>query len=89
MSCDHVTGEFSCRPGYIGPMCQHPCPNDTYGPNCQHSCDCKNGDCHHVTGDYSIHKNFLLLLFLDFFFIVIYLFRSMPVFPWMARSKMF
>ena len=59
ITCDHVTGEYSCRPGYVGPMCQHPCPKDTYGLNCKQSCECKNGDCHHVTGDYSTGYHFI------------------------------
>lgn len=51
-TCDHVTGEYVCRPGYIGLTCEHPCPVGTYGRNCQQSCFCKNGgDCHHVTGE--------------------------------------
>lgn len=52
-TCDHVTGEYVCRPGYIGLTCEHPCPVGTYGLNCLEKCTCKNGaDCHHVTGQY-------------------------------------
>lgn len=52
-TCDHVTGEFKCRPGYIGSMCEHPCPLKTYGQDCRKRCFCKNGgDCHHVTGQW-------------------------------------
>lgn len=50
-TCDHVTGEYVCRAGYIGLTCEHPCPVGTYGLNCLEKCTCKNGaDCHHVTG---------------------------------------
>lgn len=46
-----MTGEYSCRPGYIGVTCQHPCPLGMYGADCLKKCFCKNGaDCHHVTG---------------------------------------
>jgi hypothetical protein len=51
--CDHVTGEYVCRAGYIGLTCEHPCPVGTYGLNCREKCTCKNGaDCHHVSGQY-------------------------------------
>ena len=52
-TCDHVTGEYVCRAGYIGLTCEHPCPVGTYGLNCLEKCTCKNGaDCHHVTGQF-------------------------------------
>lgn len=51
MTCDHVTGEYVCRPGYLGLTCEHPCPPNRYGLNCANHCHCKNGgECHHVTG---------------------------------------
>lgn len=51
MTCDHVTGEYICRPGYLGLTCEHPCPPNRYGSNCANHCRCKNGgECHHVTG---------------------------------------
>lgn len=50
-TCDHVTGEYVCPPGYLGMTCEHPCPVRKYGKNCLQSCTCRNGgDCHHVTG---------------------------------------
>jgi len=50
-TCDHVTGEFKCRPGYTGSMCEHPCSLKTYGQDCRNRCVCQNAaDCHHVTG---------------------------------------
>ncbi|KAL0115633.1 hypothetical protein PUN28_010860 [Cardiocondyla obscurior] len=51
MTCDHVTGQYVCRPGYLGLTCEHPCPPNRYGLNCANHCHCKNGgECHHVTG---------------------------------------
>lgn len=50
-TCDHITGEYVCTPGYLGLTCEHPCPIGKFGKNCQNICSCKNGgDCHHVTG---------------------------------------
>lgn len=55
MTCDHVTGEYICRPGYLGLTCEHPCPPNRYGSNCANHCHCKNGgECHHVTGKISL-----------------------------------
>lgn len=51
-TCDHVTGQFVCRAGYIGITCEHPCPAGKYGLHCLKNCTCKNGaDCHHETGN--------------------------------------
>lgn len=50
MVCDHVTGEFHCRPGYVGHTCEHACGDNTYGQDCVNTCDCHSGDCHPVTG---------------------------------------
>uniref|UniRef100_A0AAR5PB67 EGF-like domain-containing protein n=2 Tax=Dendroctonus ponderosae TaxID=77166 RepID=A0AAR5PB67_DENPD len=51
-TCDHITGEYVCPPGYLGLTCDHPCPINTYGKGCLQNCSCKNGgDCHHVTGE--------------------------------------
>lgn len=53
MTCDHVTGEYICRPGYLGLTCEHPCPPSRYGMNCAKHCTCKNGgECHYVTGKF-------------------------------------
>lgn len=50
-TCDHVTGEYVCQPGYIGLTCEHPCVDGTYGPRCALKCMCENGaECHHITG---------------------------------------
>ena len=52
-TCDSVTSEYVCQAGYIGLMCEHPCPVGTYGLNCLEKCTCINGaDCHHVTGQF-------------------------------------
>ncbi|TGZ54286.1 Multiple epidermal growth factor-like domains protein 10, partial [Temnothorax longispinosus] len=49
MTCNHVTGEYVCRTGYLGLTCEHPCPLNRYGLNCANHCHCKNGgECHHV-----------------------------------------
>lgn len=50
-TCDHVTGEFKCRPGYIGLTCDHPCKEGTFGEDCQNQCRCENGgECSHIDG---------------------------------------
>lgn len=56
LSCDHVTGEYKCRPGYIGPICQHSCPPKSYGDGCLKTCNCEFGDCHHVTGVFFFYQ---------------------------------
>lgn len=58
-TCDHVTGEFKCRPGYTGPECLYSCPYNTYGKNCANSCNCSVfSDCHHETGKIIDNKNY-------------------------------
>lgn len=50
-TCDHVTGEYVCPPGYIGLTCQHLCADGTYGPRCALKCMCENGaECDPVNG---------------------------------------
>lgn len=50
-TCDHVSGEYVCSPGYIGLLCEHPCVDGTFGPRCSLKCMCENGaECHHITG---------------------------------------
>lgn len=50
-SCDPITGEILCRPGYIGLTCEHPCPAGRYGPGCTLKCRCEHGgECNHITG---------------------------------------
>ena len=71
MTCDHVTGEYVCRPGYLGLTCEHPCPPNRYGLNCANHCRCKNGgECHHVTGKifsiiFAISEDRILLNFIE------------------------
>lgn len=68
MTCDHVTGEYVCRPGYLGLTCEHPCPPDRYGLNCANHCHCKNGgECHHVTGKLNVLKIYLSVVVLEKF----------------------
>ena len=51
--CNQATGNCACQPGWHGPMCQHPCPNNYYG-NCLQSCGCEvlnvAATCNPVTG---------------------------------------
>lgn len=85
MTCDHVTGEYVCRPGYLGLTCEHPCPPDRYGLNCANHCHCKNGgECHHVTGKLNVFlksircfKNFCQCIYSPL--------RCMPMPTWLAR----
>lgn len=50
-TCDHVTGHFKCRPGYIGSTCEHPCLEGFFGDDCKKTCSCKNGgECSHIDG---------------------------------------
>ncbi|MEQ2218333.1 hypothetical protein XENOCAPTIV_001752, partial [Xenoophorus captivus] len=49
--CDHITGQCSCRTGFIGPRCELRCPSGTFGYGCQQLCDCmNNATCDYVTG---------------------------------------
>lgn len=49
-TCDPVTGNRICSPGYTGLNCWNSCPLGTYGFRCSGHCQCANGDCNHVTG---------------------------------------
>ena len=63
MTCDHVTGEYICRSGYLGLTCEHPCPSHRYGLNCAKHCSCKNGgECHHVTGKFIVERCLIKML---------------------------
>jgi len=82
MTCDHVTGEYVCRPGYLGLTCEHPCPPNRYGLNCASHCHCKNGgECHHVTGKlpmficflYNFIRSYTLLCLRNKTYIYIYI----------------
>lgn len=85
-TCDHVTGEFKCRPGYIGSMCEHPCPLKTYGQDCLNRCFCKNGaDCHHVTGNFYNILNFILYFDSKLYFDIVIHGRCLRMLSWMDR----
>ena len=50
-TCHPVSGNCSCTPGYMGPLCELPCQNKTFGEGCQEKCSCPDGyNCDHVTG---------------------------------------
>ncbi|XP_065351886.1 multiple epidermal growth factor-like domains protein 10 isoform X2 [Cloeon dipterum] len=55
-TCDPVTGDLICLPGYEGVNCKNSCPNGKFGLNCSSDCACLNGECHHVTGECRCHK---------------------------------
>ena len=37
-SCEPVTGQCSCAPGYTGPQCDKPCAKGFYGIGCRQAC---------------------------------------------------
>lgn len=39
-SCQHITGECECAPGYVGPKCLETCPSHKFGLNCMEECKC-------------------------------------------------
>lgn len=41
--CDPLTGACQCPPGFIGLLCEDPCPAGTHGRGCLQICKCKNG----------------------------------------------
>nr|XP_034336472.1 uncharacterized protein LOC105332975 isoform X2 [Crassostrea gigas] len=50
-SCDSITGQCHCLPGYSGDFCTEPCPKGFYGNQCQQVCRCLNGgDCDTING---------------------------------------
>ncbi|CAK6980871.1 multiple epidermal growth factor-like domains protein 11, partial [Scomber scombrus] len=49
--CDHISGQCSCRTGFIGQSCELKCPAGTFGYGCQQLCECmNNATCDYVTG---------------------------------------
>ncbi|XP_050400814.1 receptor-type tyrosine-protein phosphatase T isoform X2 [Patella vulgata] len=51
--CDKEIGtcESGCAPGWIGTLCDIPCPKGKYGINCENLCGhCLNDNCHSETG---------------------------------------
>jgi len=49
-TCDPVTGDRICSPGYTGINCWNSCPSGKFGFKCSGVCQCDYGDCHHITG---------------------------------------
>ncbi|KAL4229959.1 hypothetical protein ACF0H5_010350 [Mactra antiquata] len=50
-SCHPKNGSCICSNGYEGDDCTKTCDSPYYGEQCKHECICKNGECHHVTGN--------------------------------------
>ncbi|GAA6087923.1 multiple epidermal growth factor-like domains protein 11 isoform X1 [Tachysurus ichikawai] len=49
--CEHITGQCTCRTGFIGSSCEQKCPPGTFGYGCQQLCECmNNATCDYVTG---------------------------------------
>uniref|UniRef100_M3YKH0 Multiple EGF like domains 10 n=1 Tax=Mustela putorius furo TaxID=9669 RepID=M3YKH0_MUSPF len=49
--CDHISGQCTCRTGFMGKHCEQKCPAGTYGYGCRQICDClNNSTCDHITG---------------------------------------
>ena len=42
-SCDPVSGECTCSPGWQGERCDSQCSDQRYGQNCREICKCQNG----------------------------------------------
>uniref|UniRef100_A0A8B9S9H3 Platelet endothelial aggregation receptor 1 n=1 Tax=Apteryx owenii TaxID=8824 RepID=A0A8B9S9H3_APTOW len=59
-SCDPVSGQCQCAPGFTGEQCREQCPAGKYGQDCRESCDCANGGrCYHVDGACLCEAGFL------------------------------
>ncbi len=51
-SCQPMSGECVCGPGWSGLYCNETCAPGLYGKACQEVCRCQNGaDCHSVSGE--------------------------------------
>ncbi|KAG8011001.1 Multiple epidermal growth factor-like domains protein 10 [Nibea albiflora] len=49
--CDHISGQCTCRTGFMGRHCEQKCPAGSYGYGCRQVCDClNNSTCDHMTG---------------------------------------
>ncbi|TMS08541.1 Multiple epidermal growth factor-like domains protein 10 [Larimichthys crocea] len=49
--CDHISGQCTCRTGFMGRHCEQKCPPGSYGYGCRQVCDClNNSTCDHMTG---------------------------------------
>ena len=40
----------TCGPGWTGPECNRPCPEERYGPGCSLECHCEEQDCNDESG---------------------------------------
>ena len=51
-TCDYLTGQCECMPGYTGFFCLEPCPKGRFGRRCLGKCSCQNNaECYHVSGE--------------------------------------
>merc|ERR1719239_1804290 len=52
-SCNNVDGTCTCKPGFIGDICDSECPEGYYGANCAQACTCEHENtesCNNVDG---------------------------------------
>lgn len=50
-SCEPITGNCHCPPGWLGRTCAEACSTGYYGNRCSKNCSCLNGaSCGHVSG---------------------------------------
>ncbi|KAK6035462.1 EGF-like domain protein [Cooperia oncophora] len=51
-TCDRLTGQCKCPPGFTGLTCNQVCPEGRWGPGCKDKCRCANGaHCDPATGE--------------------------------------
>lgn len=53
-SCDSITGQCHCLPGYSGDFCTQPCPKGFYGNQCQQVCRWDSGVLYSLTAIFAL-----------------------------------